>query len=211
MPNDLATLKGKLATQLNDESDVDWSATEKNDLITWAVANLWPRRRREIDPSLASSEISLVAGTIFYAAPSGMEHIVRLDWKDADGNEGGPIWNGWEETGDPFGGTLKIKVAPVIAERGGKLRVYGYGRYNTSTALVPDDYVPLVLAKARAEAYRRMGADRARFKNWQSRHPDQDISMNELLQLINEADAEARLLDAELPTTVQRPVPGRVG
>lgn len=211
MPNDLATLKSKLARQLHDETNVDWTDAEKGDLITWAVTNLWPRRRREIDPSAGTSEVSLVAGTIFYNAPSGMEEIVRVDWIDADGNEGGPLWSAWEITGDAFGGNMKLKVAPMIAERGGKLRVYGYGRFDTSTNFIPDWLVPLVLAKARAEAYRRMGADRARFKNWQTRHPDQDISMGELLQLINEADAEARLLDGELPTTVQRPVPGRVG
>lgn len=212
MSNDLATLSSKLATQLRDTTHADWNSTEKDDLINWAVSTLWPRRRIELDPSVPGAEVSLVEGTYFYSAPSGTLDVVRLDWVDTDGNEGGPVHgNAWEVTGDPWAGTLKIKVAPALAELGGKLRVYGYAKYDTSTNLIPDYLVSLVLAKARAEAYRRLGADRVRFKNWQTRHPDVNVTINELLQLVNEADAEARQLDLELPTTVQRPVPGRVG
>ena len=85
-----------------------------------------------------------------------------------------------------------------------------YTKYDTTTHLIPDDLVQLVLAYSRAEAYRRLAGDRQRFTAWLSRNQTQNISINEMLQMINEAETEARRLKAERKTW-QKPVPGRQG
>lgn len=212
MANDLATLSSKLATQLRDTGHDVWNSTEKDDLITWSVANLYPRFARYIDPSVVGAEITLVDGTYFYSVPSGVLEVSGLDWIDTDGDELGTLdGQAWQVTGDPFGGTLKIRVAPRIVEQGGTLRVHGYGRYDTTTNLIPDDYVPLVLAQARSEAYLRMVGDRARFEQWLAREQTQNVSVNELEQMVNQAEGEALRLRATLPKTFRRPVPGRLG
>lgn len=212
MANDLATLSSKLATQLRDTAHAVWNSTEKDDLVTWSVANLYPRFARSIDPSVAAADVTLVADTYFYAVPSGTIEVSGVDWKDTDGDELGPLNDqAWQVTGDPFGTTLKIRVAPGIVDQLGKLRVHGYGRYGTATNLIPDDYVPLVLAQARAEALRRMADDRAKFEVWLARNQKQSVTVNELLQMVNDADIEIQRLRFLLPRTWRRPVPGRLG
>ena len=211
MANDLTTLNAKLTTQLRDTgTPLVWASTEKDDLLTWAIAGLWPRFSRPLDPT--TSTVALVANTYFYALPAGVRAISRVDYVDANTIEFGPL-NGrsWEIAGDAFYGTGKIHVSPAIVAQLGTLRVNGYGVYDGTTNLIPDILVPLVLAKARAEAYRRMAGNRAKFEEWMSRNQTQNVSVNELLQMINEADNEMQRLEASLPRAVQKPVPGRQG
>lgn len=212
MANDLVTLTTRLTQALRDADHAAWNQNEKEDLITWAVASLWPSFGRYLDPSANGQEVTLVSGTIFYTLPTGMLTVHSIDRMNTDETEEyGPIVdNSWQVTGDPMGGTAKLRVAPVITEQGGKLRLHGYGQYDTATNLIPDRLVPLVLAIARAEAYRRVGADRARFKQYQTANPEVDTSMNELLLQINEADAEAFRLRSML-VEFRRPAPGRLG
>lgn len=80
-----------------------------------------------------------------------------------------------------------------------------------TTHYIPDDFVPLVLARARAEAYRVMGADRAAFTKWQAKDQRTNVSLNELLGLVQEAQSTARLLERDTPQVWRRPVPGRLG
>lgn len=210
MANDLATLSSKLATQLRDIDHEVWRGFEMDDLIKWSVASLWPQFARYLDPSNAAQEITLVAETYFYTLPVGMMSVHTAERFDGT-EEYGPIsGQAWQVVGDPIMGTAKFRVAPIIAEQGGKVRLHGYGRFDTSTNTIPDDYVPLVLAQARAEAYRRMGADRTQFKQWQVKNPVQNITINELLLEINEADAEINRWRQSLMTW-KRPVPGRLG
>lgn len=211
MANDLSTLNGKLATQLRDTSGtLVWASTEKDDLITWAVTGLWPRFSRPLDPTVTT--VALVAGTYYYALPAGVKAVSRVDYYDANLVEYGPLHGrSWEIAGDAFYGTGKLHVSPAIAEQGGTVRLNGYGIYDVTTNLIPDILIALVLAKARAEAYRRMGVDRVRFKEWLAKNQTQNVSVNELIHLINEADNEAIRLERSLPRTWQKPVPGRQG
>jgi hypothetical protein len=294
--NDISGLSSKLATQLRDTAHAVWNSTEKDDLVGYAIANLYPRFARYIDPSVTAAQITLVADTYFYAVPANVLEVSGLDWIDTDDDELGPLDDqAWQVTGDPFGGTLKVRIAPGIVEQLGTLRVHGYGRFgplvgtaialatsaaaddiidtaaahgftldqtvqfpsltggtglSTATAyyiiagslaattfqvsatprgtainfttditagtvaryfLVPDDYVPLVLAQARAEALRRMADDRAKFEVWLARNQKQSVSVNELMQLVNDADIEIERLRQRLPRTWRRPVPGRLG
>lgn len=213
MANDLATLNGYLDTALREDTvDTVWTSTEKNNLIDWAVASLWPRYARPLDPT--ASTVTLVADTYYYSLPTGTRNAVRVDVVDSSSNDYGPMHGrAWELTGDLIAGTGKIHVSPeyVSAYAGGTLRVHGYGVYDTATNLIPDLYVPLVLAKSRAEAYRRLGANREQFKVWLARNQNQNVSVNELLQLINEADSEVRRLEMTIPRVWQKPAPGRQG
>lgn len=210
MANDLATLSSKLATALRDTSHATWNSTEKDDLVTWATAELWPRYARAMDPDAVGQEVALVADDYFYAVPSGMLEVEQIDWIYQSTEQGPLDANQWTTTGDEFAGNLKIRVAPGIVDLGGTLRVHGYGRYDLVTNLPPNDYVQLILAKAREEAYRRVAGDRARFKQWLVQNQKQGISVNELLQQIDEAERHALRIEGRLRTQ-RRPRPGRRG
>lgn len=209
MSNTLATLNGKLATALRDTSYATWTSAEMDDLLTYGLAVLFPHLSREIAPS--SAQITLVASTYFYSLPAGVMEVSRVDWIDTDSNEMGPIGPGsWEVVGSPILGTGQLHVSPVIADQGGTLRLISYGRFDLTTNLIPDDYVQYLLAVARAEAYRRMAGSRARFEAWQAQNQKQNVTVNELILLINEADAEAEKLRRQIRVW-HKPVPGRVG
>lgn len=205
MANDLATLKPKFATQLRDTANETWTDAEKGDLLTWAVANLWagrPRIFRELDPT--TTTIPLVADTYFYALPAGVQSVHALDVYDGVNEYGRLDGDAWQLISG------KIRVAPHIAATGYTLRVHGIGRYDVTTNLIPDDFVPLVLAIGRAEAYRRVTGDRARFEQWLNSNQTQNISINELLQMIDEAD-KAAARERQSVRTLAYPVPGRQG
>lgn len=209
MANNLATLNGKLATALRDATYAVWTTGEMDDLINWSVSRLWPRQARPILPSSAS--ITLVANTTYYNLPSGALAVSRADWYDASGNEVGPVsGRHWEIVGDPFTGAGQLHIANSLTQSGGTLKLHAYGRYDTTTNLIPDEFVPLVLARARGEAYRRVGADRAKFSEWLTHNQLSNMSVNELVILINEADSETRSLEKQFKTQM-KPVSGRVG
>lgn len=212
MSNNAAGLNAFLDAQLGDTTDTIWPSADKDNVIAWAVAGLWPRISRPFDPEAAASanKVTLVSGTYFYSLPTGMLAVSRIDWLDTSGNEMGSLGNGsWEVTGGPLASTGKLHVSPAIADTGGTLRLHGYGRYDVTTNLIPDDYVPLVLATARAELYRRTAGDRVRYQEWMSRQQVQNVSVNELLQFLSDADRDAARERAKYRTW-QRPVPGRV-
>ena len=208
MANNLATLSSKLATALRDTAHTTWNSTEKDDLVTWAVASLYPRYVRSIDPT--TTTIPLVSSTYFYALPTGVVEISNIDLYNAT-TEYGPL-NGqaWQIAGDIYAGTGKLRLAPSFANTGDTLRLHGYGIYDTTTNLIPDRLVPLISAKARSEAYRRMAGDRARYEKWATTNQKQNVSVNELILLINEADNEALRLDHVSGVTRRLPVPGRL-
>lgn len=210
MSNNLATLSSKLATALRDTDHAAWNSTEKDDLVTWAVAGLYPRLARTLDPT--ASTITLVAGTYFYAAPTGVIEVNNVELVDEDADEHGFLQGqAWSTVGDAYG-TLKVRVSPTIVEgyAGGTLRVHGFGRYDTTTNLVPDDFVPLVLAIARCDAYDNISSERSRFLQWQASEQSQDTSVNDLLSMIQMARVERERQWARFRTQ-RRPVPGRLG
>ena len=86
---------------------------------------------------------------------------------------------------------------------------HGYQTYDLTTNYIPDTLIPLVLAIARVEAYRRMAGSRSKFETWLAANQSQNVTVNELLLLINEADAEAQRL-ARLFRRWHKPVPGRI-
>lgn len=216
MTNTLAELTIRLSVALRDPTFATWPSTEMDDLVTWAVADLYDLVTRPILPSstvgAGLAAVQLVANTYYYNLPTGMMALSRVDLLDSGGVDLGPL-NGraWEIVGDIFAGTAQIHISPAIASTAGILKLHGYGAYNVTTFPVADAFVPLVLAMARAEAYRRIGADRERFKVWLARNQRQNISMDELLSLSGEATREAERLRQRVPRTSHKPVPGRQG
>lgn len=188
MANDSATLVALLQTALRDTSDATWTSAEKTALIEQAVDACPPRPLLHDDASL-----SLVAGAYYHTLPAGVVSISRIDLEDIDGNERGAIAGGlWEVIGDTLTDAAEVRIDQRIVDRwdGGTAHLIGYGRYDTVTNLIPDEYVPFVIAHARAEAYGRMASDRARFRNWETSEQPLNISVNELLTLINDAQLE---------------------
>lgn len=210
--NDLADLNSKLTTQLRDTgSTLVWASSEKDYLIQQAVDTLWPRFSRPLDPE--STTITLVDNDPYYALPSGVMAVSRLDIIDTNGDFVDSVPDrAWEIVGDTRAGTGKLHINQRYAVTGNTLQLHGYGAYDTVTNLVPThDLAQLVLARARAEAYRRVASDREKFKAWLSRNQVQNVTVNELLELINEADAEANRLTAMVPKTWQKPVSAYTG
>ena len=213
MANDLATLTSHLATALRDDAHATWTLAEKQNLITWSVSSLSPAIEKYTTYMMAAPSNS---NFITVPADSGLTTIHRIDLWDADPtSEVSRMMQevpgrAWEIQGvmEP-GSTARVAINPGFAIAGYYFLIHGYAPYNTDTRLIPDDLVPLVLAKARAEAYRRMGGDRARFENWLTQNERQDVSVNELLQLTREAQAEAdslmyRSMGRRKPVTARR-------
>jgi hypothetical protein len=205
MANDLATLLGYLNTALRDTDNSTWGTTEKQNLLTWASASTWPRLA-----SRTEEEVTLADDDSLYTLTT-VAAIDRIDVIDEDGKMLHSLPGGtWEFRGDgeSVGGELYIN--PLYAREPHTLLVHGWAPYNLATTLPPDRHVPLILAIARAEACRREIARRAAFKNWMTLEQTQNISVNELVLMVNEADNEAMRLRTMLKTW-RRPVPARVG
>ena len=210
MANDLATLRGKLDVQLSDSDNATWTQAEKNELITEAVANLYPRFARPF----AYPIWPLTADRENYNAPTGMLEVYRIEVGEvATDLLVRVLDNGtWYTYDDPLTGSLKLFINGRYSDPDYYYIVHGVGRYDLATAAnyIPDDLVSMVLATARAEAYRRVAGQRARFLQWQAKSHQQDVTVNELLALTQEAQADAERLRARLPRTARRPVPGRM-
>ena len=197
MANDLETMRQRLRDVLYDVDDETWNAGEKDDILGVAVRRLSQRLPRPLDPTVAAQTVTLVTLTYFYAIDSGISNIEKVFYINSDSDRIGYLEAGWEVTGDITAGTAKLHVAPKVVERLGTLQITGTGRYTlvtkaaSQTAAIPDDYIPVVLAYSRAESYRRLLSDRARFYQWQNTNQVQNVSHNELNKMVNEADRQA--------------------
>lgn len=192
MANDLATMRERLRQQLSDVDDDTWDAGEKDDLLYWALRRLNAKVPRPLDPTVSAQQITLVADTYYYALDSGVRNVEKVLLYDADGDYVTTI-TAWVVVGDLLNGTAKIHISPQVVDSyaTGAVHLYASGNYDLTTNLIPDDYVAAVLSRARAEALGRLVADRARFKQWQVSNQVQNISVNELLQMVNSAEQTA--------------------
>jgi hypothetical protein len=207
MANDAGTLRGYLATQLRDSTYETWASAELDTLIASAV-RACPRR------PLLHDEVTQVlsSGIYYYTLPQTVTNISRLDLVDSSGEEQGELGGGlWEIIGDMMSGDAELHIAPTIvdANDGATVNIIGYGDYGTTGHYIPDDYVPFVLAHARAEAYARMISSRARFKNWANSDQTLNISVNELVQLVNDAQSD-RERQRSMIARIRKPMPARL-
>ena len=192
MANDLKTMRERLRQQLSDVEDDVWDAGEKDDLLKWAMRRLNYKTPRPLDPEDATQQITLVTTDYFYAIDASIISVEHIDIYDTEGDFASRV-TAWEIVGDLLTGAAKVHIAPQLVESwiGGTLYINGTGRYDLTTNLVPDDYVAALLAICRAEALDRLITDRAKFKQWQVQNQVQNISVNELIQMVNAAQRTA--------------------
>lgn len=215
MANDLATLTSALAVALDDTTHDVWAESEKQALITQSVNRLYPMiLKYVVQPVTVTTSASFIdVGGASYP----FTKIVRIDLYDSDPTSPssrmmqevpGQAWEVQEQF-EP-GSASRVYINPRYSMNAGYYYlIHGYVRYDLSTNLIPDYLVPLVLARARAEAYRRIGPERVKFKNWLTSNQTQNTSVNELIQFINEADREAESLERMYATVNKRPVVAR--
>lgn len=211
MSNDLGGLVTQLSTQLRDTAFATWGSAELEDLLVWSAAQLWPRHSRAVDPTDAI--ITLVALSYFYTIPADIQAVSRLDLVNTSNEDQGNLAsNSWEVVGDAGAGTATLRISDLYVDSypGYTVRVNGYAPYDLYDNLPPDLLVPVILARARAEAYHRMVGDREQFKTWISRNQTQNVSINELMQMVTESQREADRLADSTQKTWQKPVRGRI-
>mgnify|MGYP000025129607 FL=1 len=210
MANDAATLNGILDLALRDASDETWTSAEKDAAIARAVRNLSPKVTRPLDHSTYT--LTLVAGTYFYSLNAAVVYLSRLDLVESDGTERGPLADGtWETVGDLMTGAGKVHISPTVVDKwdGSTLRCVGYGRYDVSTNYIPDDYIDLVIATAATDLIKKLLADRAAFLQHGVTRQDQNISVTEMVTMLNAFEQSMREKRAQT-TTFRKPVAGRI-
>lgn len=210
MPNDLATLRARLETQLSDATNAAWSQAEKEDLIRDAVQNLYPHNARPFVAPIWP----LTANKENYNAPTGMleVHRVELGAVATDLLLRVLDTGTWYTYDDALTGSLKLFINKRYSDPAYYYIVHGVGRYDLTTVgnYIPDHLIPLVLASARLEAYRRSVGEAARFEQWQNADPTQMGSVNQLLSLVENAERDLMRLRATIGRTNRRPVPARL-
>lgn len=210
MANDLTTLNSYLDTALRDPSNVTWTGTDKDAALVRAVRNLSPKITRPLNPDDFS--IVLAEGTYYYPIDSEILHVSRIYLTEVDGTQHGALSDGtWETVGDLSTGSGYLHISPVIVDNHDLWEIYvlGYGRYDTTTNLIPDDYIELVISTAAAELIKNLLAGRAQFKQTGVTRQDQNVSVTELVTMLNAFEQSAREKRAAT-TTFRKPVPGRV-
>jgi len=211
MANNLATLNTALATKLRDTGYAVWATGEIDSLLTWAAASLAPGivERDAVD-------VALTADTALYTVTNWVS-INRIDLYDGNPATAGSnlitvLADGsWELLGDinsPASRSLYIN--PIYATTGYYVRLHGYKVFDLVTNLPSDNLVPLILAIARAEALRIMAGKRAQSTQWAALNQKESISVNELMQMIQEAEGEAQRLRRMFHVR-QMPSPASIG
>jgi hypothetical protein len=211
MSNDAVRLNTLLGIQLRDPGNDTWASTERDQLIAQAIGELALFGIfTALDPYDYTE--TLATDTYHYDLSADIRILSRVDWVDADGFERGELPDGtWETFGSVIDGTGQIHIAPTIVDRNvdATIRYVAYGVYDLAANLIPDRLVSAVLAHARAEAYRRVGSDRVRFKQLQNAGPMSNVTINELYQSIGEAEAEKDRVYRRSKTWT-KPRPGRL-
>lgn len=187
-----ATLRTAISRDIRDESFLTFTTAQVNDLIDGGIAEVslvYPLPMVEI--------VSPVAGVYYY--PIRCETVFRAevyrddtyyaDLPQADG----PSQSGW----DMHAGNLFFPVATIdaLVPETDTIRVWGYGpraRPDDDTDVLELDTRAefAVRAHARATAYRLLLSDRTLFKQWQIVSKNTDVSVNQLLTMVNEASSE---------------------
>lgn len=197
-------LKPELRRAVQDEAESIWDDTELDEILDMALMQTNMVRQRSVRDT-----ISLVDDQDTYSL-TNVYTVVRIDLLDEDNKLIRVLSAGtWEVWGDNASSGQTIYINPRFAHEPYKIRVHGYGPYDYTTNEPDQTVQAALLALARAEALRRLASDRSRYRQWATSNPRSDTSVNELLQIINEADAEGnRLLRAI--KLINRPTVGRM-
>lgn len=199
----LDSMRAALATALRDETFTVWTSAEMNGLLAGAVAELYPRVASTVRES-----VPLTSNVDQYALTTVSE-VSRVDILDELGRRTMALPGGtWEVWGNQETAGVTLYINPGYSTPGLTLRVHGYAPYDLNVTAPPLRLQKLALAIARAEALRRMVGSRARYEKWMALNQKANVSVNELTQMMNEADGEAARLRS-MSKTWRRPVPAR--
>lgn len=206
MANDLATLRTKLATALRDPSMEVWASAELDDLLTWACASMYPR----VALPISLPVYPLTEEQEDFDIPSGILEISRVDLAEVSTDTLiMPLPPGtWEIYGDVWSSTAKLFVNRRFANPDWYFVIHGYGTYNLGGGEPPDMYVPYILAAASAEAVKRMIPKRAAFTQWMKLNQKENVSVNELSQMLNQFESTAQRELSRMKTW-RKPKPAR--
>src|SRR3972149_2376521 len=178
-----------LETSLRDTTNIVWGASEIDAILGWALEET--NRAR---PRVVKDVIALIEDTDTYTL-TNVYTVFRVDLLDAESKVIMTLPSGsWEVWGDNASIGQTLYINPNYARDTYKLRVHGYGPYDYTTNTPPLQVQQAILALGRAEAYRRVAGERARFEQYATGNPRSDVSVNELLGQINDAEAEAKRL-----------------
>ena len=203
----LADITDKLEEALTDTTNAVWSATELNSILKSACARIARDRQRVVRDTIA-----LVDNTETYTL-TNVYYVQRVDIIDSDGYFVMKVPDGaWEVWGDQATSGQTLFINRRYANSSYSLRVHGYAPYDlvTNTPTADTALEATILAMGRVEALRRIEHERSRYQQWANTSPRGDTSINELLNMIKEAQHEADALRAEIRLIV-RPLPGKSG
>lgn len=201
-----------LETSLRDTANAVWGASEIDAILSMALEETNRARPRvvkdvmtigtDVGDDLAEGEDQFTLSNVYT--------VFRIDLLDENDKVVRPLPSGaWEVWGDNMSSGQTVYVNPNYVRNGMSFRVHGYGPYDYTTNTPPLQVQQAILALARAEAWRRIAGERARYEQYASNNPRSDVSVNEILGQVNEADSEAQRLLGDIKL-IRRPLPGRV-
>ncbi len=218
MANDLATLRTKLATALSDPTYGYWTSAEMDDLVKDAIDNLWPRyaqrthgRNNYALSNIATMSNLTVPDQSWYGIPVSIDEIDHIEMVDSAGAviDEMPVGT-WMAHFAEDGTSDRLQINPAYSNLAYRFRVQGLKRYNLTDALIPNEYIDLVISASRSEAYRRALGDRMRFKQWATTNQIQNVSVTEMLGMIQESERKADQQRSLNGRVWRRPVSARV-
>lgn len=193
-----------LETSLRDTTNLVWGASEIDAILGYAL-----EETNRVRPRVVKDVIALVDAQDTYTL-TNVYTVFRVDLLDASSRVVFPLGNGsWEVWGDNVSAGQTLYINPSYAKTSYSIRVHGYGPYDYTTNTPPLQVQEAILAVARAEAFRRVASERARFEQYASASPRADVSVNELLGQINNAEQEAKRLLNGIKL-IRRPTVGKV-
>jgi len=196
-------LKPTLGVALRDSANAVWTSAEFDTILSHAL-----EETNRVRPRVVKDVIALVEDQDTYVL-TNVYTVFRVDLLDASSKVVMPLPAGsWEVWGDNMSPGQTLYVNPVYANSTYQLRVHGYGPYDYTTNTPPLQVQEAIIAVAVADALRRITAERARYEQYAANSPRSDVSVNELLGQINQAEQNAARLLGDI-RLIRRPTYGR--
>jgi hypothetical protein len=201
----LSVLRPRLALSLRDPDMEVWESDELDDILSRAVTALYPRVARPMSATIGS----LTDTDPEYDVPTGMLEISRIDLLGPSNEMLMEMPRGtWETRGDPYGDDFVVYLNTSYLSSVYTLSVHGYGTYDLSSNFPPEQYINFIMAAARLDAVRVMLPKRASFEKWLTLNQKENVSVNELAQIMAQAEGEMERERSRMKTW-RRPLPGR--
>lgn len=179
-------LSDQLARMIKDPTHITWTTQELTDMLAYALAET--NRVRNIR---TTETIAAVASQDTYTLTT-IQSVHRVDLLDASNKVVMIIpGNAWEIWGDNMSPSQTLYINPSYSLSGYTFRIHGYVDYDYTTNTPPQMVQNAILAVARAEALRRILAERARFEQYASSNPRGDSSMTEVYSEVQDAQRQA--------------------